>query len=115
MNYDDYFDEEKVRKATSAYFVYVHFFDHNIGIVLKALKDSDFAKNTNIIYTSDHGDALGMRGMGKSTMFEESAGVPMIIKGPNIPKSKKIKTPVSLVDIFPTVVDSLKLNIKLFR
>ena len=38
----------------------------------------------------------------------------MIIKGPNVPKGKKIKTPVSLVDIFPTVVDSLKLkkNIK---
>jgi len=47
---------------------------------------------------------------GKSTMFEESAGVPMIMKGPNVPKSKRIKTPVSLVDIFPTVVDSLNLN-----
>ena len=34
----------------------------------------------------------------------------MIIKGPNVPKGKKIKTPVSLVDIFPTVVDSLKLK-----
>ena len=43
----------------------------------------------------------------KSTMFEESAGVPMIITGPDIPKSKKVKTPVSLVDIFPTVIDSL--------
>ena len=41
-------------------------------------------------------------------MFEESTGVP-INKGPTIPKSKKVKTPVSLIDIFPTVVDSLKL------
>jgi len=111
MNYDDYFDEEKVRKATSAYFGLCSFLDHNVGLVLDALQKSQFADNTNIIYTSDHGDALGMRGMwGKSTMFEESAGVPMILKGPNLPKSKKIKTPVSLVDIFPTVVDSLNLS-----
>ena len=111
MNYDDYFDEEKVRKATSAYFGLCSFLDYNIGLVLDALKNSDFANNTNVIYTSDHGDALGMRGMwGKSTMFEESAGVPMIMKGPNVPISKRVKTPVSLVDIFPTVVDSLNLN-----
>ena len=111
MNYDDYFDEEKVRKATSAYFGLCSFLDYNIGTVLSALDNSDFADNTNIIYTSDHGDALGMRGMwGKSTMFEESAGVPMIIKGPNLPVSKKVKTPVSLVDIFPTVIDSLELD-----
>ena len=111
MNYDDYFDDEKVRKATSAYFGLCSFLDHNIGLVLDALQNSGFANNTNVIYTSDHGDALGMRGMwGKSTMFEESAGVPMIMKGPNVPKSKRIKTPVSLVDIFPTVVDSLNLN-----
>ena len=108
MNYDDYFDEDKVRKATSAYFGLCSFLDHNIGKVLETLNKSPFSENTNIIYTSDHGDALGMRGMwGKSTMFEESAGIPMIIKGPDISKSK-IKTPVSLVDIFPTVVDSLK-------
>ena len=113
MNYDDYFDEEKVRKATSAYFGLCSFLDHNIGKVLSALDNSEFSNDTNILYTSDHGDALGMRGMwGKSTMFEESAGVPMILKGPEIPISKKIKTPVSLVDIFPTVIDSLKLSKK---
>jgi choline-sulfatase len=111
MNYDDYFDEEKVKKATSAYFGLCSFLDHNIGTVLSALDNSEFSNDTNILYTSDHGDALGMRGMwGKSTMFEESAGVPMILKGPEIPISKKIKTPVSLVDIFPTVIDSLKLS-----
>ncbi len=111
MNYDDYFNEDKIRKATSAYFGLCSFLDDNIGKVLKALDKSEFAKNTNIIYTSDHGDALGMRGMwGKSTMFEESAGIPMIIKGPNIPQFKISHTPVSLVDVFPTVVESLELK-----
>ena len=85
--------------------------DKNIGDVLSTLDNSEFADNTNVIYTSDHGDALGMRGMwGKSTMFEESAGIPMIMRGPDIPKGKKIKTPVSLVDVFPTVIDNLKLT-----
>lgn len=111
MNYDDYFDEQKVRKAIAAYFGLCSFLDYNIGIVLEALENSDFNNSTNVIYTSDHGDALGMRGMwGKSTMFEESAGIPMIMKGPNIPKNKKIKTPVSLIDIFPSVIDGLNLT-----
>ncbi len=111
MNYDDYFDEQKVRKAIAAYFGLCSFLDHNIGLVLKALENSDFNDNTNVIYTSDHGDALGMRGMwGKSTMFEESAGIPMIMKGPNIPKNKKVKTPVSLIDIFPSVIDGLNIS-----
>ena len=111
MNYDDYFDEEKVRKATSAYFGLCSFLDKNIGDVLSTLDNSEFAEDTNVIYTSDHGDALGMRGMwGKSTMFEESAGIPMIMRGPDIPKGKKIRTPVSLVDVFPTVIDNLNLS-----
>ena len=37
------------------------FLDNNIGVVLNALEETDFKNNTNIIYTSDHGDALGMR------------------------------------------------------
>ena len=71
-----------------------------IGKILNYVKKSKLKNNTTIIYTSDHGDALGMRGMwGKSTMFEESAGIPMIIKGPNIPKSKKIKTSIKMWNI----------------
>ena len=59
-----------------------------------------------MIYTSDHGDNLGARGLwGKSNMYEESAGVPMMMAGPEIPAGFVCREPVSLVDGFPTILD----------
>jgi choline-sulfatase len=58
------------------------------------------------MYTSDHGDNLGSRGLwGKSTMYEEIAGVPMMLAGPGIPVGKRIDTPISHVDAFPTLLE----------
>ena len=60
--------------------------------------------NTLVIYTSDHGDNLGNAAFwGKSNMYEESAGVPLIMAGPEIPEGTSA-TPVSLVDGYPTIL-----------
>ena len=57
--------------------------DENVGNVLRALRDAGLEETTRVIYTSDHGDNAGARGLwGKSTLYEESAGVPLIIAGP---------------------------------
>lgn len=107
LGYDDYFDgPESVKRALAGYFGLVSFLDENIGKVLAALADSGFADNTNVLYTSDHGDNLGTRGMwGKSTMYEESAGVPLIISGPGVPEGVVVDQPVSHVDCFPTILN----------
>ncbi|MEO1016571.1 MAG: sulfatase-like hydrolase/transferase [Pseudomonadota bacterium] len=109
QNYEDYFkDETHVRTAIAAYYGMVSFLDDNIGRVLKALEASPFADRTTIVYTSDHGDNLGARTMwGKSNMYEESVGVPMIVKGPDVPKNKRVATPVSLVDGYQTIVQGV--------
>ena len=108
FNYDDYFDEKKLKKALAGYYGLCSFLDHNIGLVLNALGDSGFLEDTNIMYTSDHGDNLGTRGMwGKSTMFEEAAGVPLIVSGPDIPKGVVIDVPVSHVDAFPFILETV--------
>jgi choline-sulfatase len=104
--YDRYFDEEKVRKAIAAYYGLCSFLDDNIGKLLRALEESGLSESTRILYTSDHGDNLGARGLwGKSTMYEEVAGVPLIVKGPDIPTSVKIDTPVSHVDTYPFIME----------
>jgi choline-sulfatase len=109
QDYEDHFrDEEHVRIAVAAYYGMVSFLDDNIGRVLKALEDSGLADSTLVVYTSDHGDNLGTRTFwGKSNMYEESAGVPLILKGPGIPKGKRVRTPVSLVDGYPTIVEAV--------
>lgn len=108
FNYDDYFDQVKLKKALAGYYGLCSFLDENIGLVLKALDDAGLTDDTRILYTSDHGDNLGTRGMwGKSTMFEEAAGVPLIISGPDIPKGKVIDTPTSHVDAYPFILDAV--------
>jgi choline-sulfatase len=103
--YDRFFDGEKLRKAIAAYYGLCSFLDDNIGKVLRVLEDTGLAENTRVVYTSDHGDNLGARGLwGKSTMYEEVAGVPLIMKGPDIPRNVRIDTPANHVDFYPAIM-----------
>src|SRR5262249_55628518 len=98
----------KVRKALAAYFGMVSYVDGNVGRLVRVLEDTGLADTTRIVYTSDHGDNLGTRGLwGKSTMYQESVGVPMMMAGPGIPAGVVCREPVSLLDSFPTILDCL--------
>ncbi|MBI3938318.1 MAG: sulfatase-like hydrolase/transferase [Betaproteobacteria bacterium] len=104
--YDRYFNEEKLRKAVAAYYGLCTFLDDNIGKVLRTLEITGLAENTRVIYTSDHGDNLGARGLwGKSTMYEEVAGVPLIMAGADVPRGKHVRAPASHVDVYPTIME----------
>ena len=105
--YDKAFDEPSIRRAIAAYFGMVSFLDDNVGKILGALQAAGLGDGTRVIYTSDHGDNLGNRGLwGKSNMYEDAAGVPLIMAGPGIPQGQVCDTPVSLVDGFPTILHS---------
>jgi len=109
--YDRAFDETRVRRAIAAYFGMVTFLDHNIGRLITALNESGLSDSTRVIYTSDHGDNLGNRGLwGKSNLYEDAAGVPMIMAGPGIPEGIVCYEPVSLVDGFPTILAGVGLK-----
>jgi choline-sulfatase len=110
--FDRYFrDDEHRRLAIACYLGLCSFMDGNIGRVLEALQSSGLAGGTRVAYVSDHGENLGARELwGKSTMYEESVSVPLILSGPDIPQGKTVATPVSLVDFYPTVLDCVGLN-----
>ncbi len=115
--YDDHFDgPEAVKRAIAGYFGLVSYVDENIGKVLAALEDAGLAGDTQVMYTSDHGDNLGARGLwGKSTMYEEIAGVPWILAGPGVPQGKVVDTPVSHVDAFPTILEAAGVDFEPLR
>ena len=48
--------------------------------------------------------------MGKNTLYEESAGIPLILAGPDIPAGRVATDPVTLVDVFPTVLECVGLD-----
>ncbi|MCU9837733.1 sulfatase-like hydrolase/transferase [Ruegeria sp. WL0004] len=105
-NYDDYFDEQKMREAKAAYYGLTSFMDHCIGRVIAALKASGQLENTVVVYVSDHGDMMGDQGFWtKQVMYEASAGVPMIAAGPGIPAGQKVATCSNLTDIAATARD----------
>ncbi len=105
-NYDPFFDEERIRLARASYYALCTFLDHNIGQVLQTLEAEGLTDDTRIIYTSDHGEMLGNHGQWtKMCMYEDSAAIPFIMSGPNIPQSKVVDTAISLVDSYQTIVE----------
>lgn len=100
-------DEAQQRICRAAYYGLCTFLDEQVGRVLDALERSGRANNTRIIYYSDHGEMLGEHGLWwKCSMYEGSVGIPMIVAGPDLPCGRSVGTPVSLVDLFPTILDS---------
>lgn len=109
INYGDHFrDEDHIREGIASYYALVTFMDHQLGRVLAALDETGCTDTTRVLYSSDHGDNISSRGLwGKSTMYEESCAVPLIMAGPDIPAGHVVKTSVSLIDIYPTAIASL--------
>lgn len=100
-------DEAHLKECHAAYHAIVEEHDENVGAVLQALKESGQYEDTMIIYSADHGEMLRAHGAWeKSTMYEDSIRVPMIVKYPEASVGR-VKAPVSLLDIFPTINDFL--------
>ncbi|MGH2562856.1 MAG: sulfatase-like hydrolase/transferase [Thermomicrobiales bacterium] len=105
---DEPLDEAAIRNAMAAYYGMVTFLDEQIGLVLQALDDAGPRVDTRIIYTSDHGEMLGEHGLWwKSSMYEASVSVPLILAGPDVPVAHVVTTNTSLVDCFPTIVEGV--------
>ena len=107
--FDSYFESDEQRRiAIASYFALCSFLDSNVGKILSALEETGLAHNTRVIFVSDHGDNLGSRALwGKSTMYEESVGVPLAMVGANITAGRRVNTPVSHVDFFPTILQAV--------
>lgn len=98
--------------AVAAYLATVHFVDTQMGLILDALDESPHAENTWIILLSDHGWHLGEKEhWGKFTPWNRSTHIPFMIVPPTSYDSEtwargaRVDTPVSLVDIYPTIVE----------
>lgn len=98
--------EYAIKVHRQEYFASITYMDEQIGRILKALDDSGKADNTWVIFTSDHGLAVGHHGLvGKQNMYEHSMRVPFIIWGPGAKASKKIDTPIYLQDAMATSLE----------
>jgi choline-sulfatase len=96
-------DDDKRRRAISAYYALCTMMNDHIGAICAALYEAGLAATTSVIYTSDHGEALGQRGhWGKSNLYGECTQVPLVMTGPDVPAGRICDTPVNLIDLAPT-------------
>jgi arylsulfatase A-like enzyme len=102
------FKKEDLDIARRGYYASISHIDAQIGKLMIWLKRKKILNNTMIIFTSDHGEMLGDHNMfRKGPAFEGAAKIPFIIKLPKASvKNSKISTPVSLIDIMPTILDA---------
>jgi choline-sulfatase len=100
-------DDETMR-ARQAYYGLVTTVDGMVGELLLALDEAGLADDTLVIYTSDHGDHLGDRGLWwKSTLYDESAKVPLIIRWPGrVAPGQRRHAVVNLIDLAATILDT---------
>tara|TARA_B100001564_G_scaffold354032_1_gene363950 strand:+ start:840 stop:2474 length:1635 start_codon:yes stop_codon:yes gene_type:complete len=103
-------ESEGLKEFLRAYLACIAFMDDQVGKVLNALENSKFSENTIVVFTSDHGWQMGQKEyLYKNSPWEESTKIPMIIKTPQ-KQLGEVLEPVSLIDIYPTLIDLCKLQ-----
>ncbi|WP_417522715.1 sulfatase-like hydrolase/transferase [Marinovum sp.] len=105
---DGWTDDHERRQAIAAYYGLTSYMDHNVGRIVEALRGSGQYDDTTIIYSSDHGENLGVRGLwGKMNMYEESAAIPLIVApapSSRVTSRATCATTASLLDISETIL-----------
>lgn len=97
---------EAVQLHRSEYYAHTTYMDTQIGRILDTLESSGQADNTYVIFTSDHGLAVGEHGlMGKQNMYDHSIRMPLIVSGPGIPAGKRVEQMVYQHSLFATTCE----------
>lgn len=98
--------EQTVLNARRGYYAAVSFLDDRVGRLLEALDATGLRESTVVIFTADHGEMLGERGLWyKMSFFEPSARVPLIVSAHGRFGARRVSQNVSLVDLLPTLVE----------
>ncbi|MBW6397314.1 sulfatase-like hydrolase/transferase [Roseomonas sp. HJA6] len=104
----DEMDPDMLRQVAAGYFGLISHLDEQLGKVMETVRTLGLDRTTRLLYTSDHGELFGAHGLfGKKVLYDASAGVPMIVAGPGLPKGARRAAPVSHVDLFPTVLEAV--------
>jgi arylsulfatase A-like enzyme len=112
MDLPEYADPEKIKFMISNYYGLIKELDDWVGRILDRLDELGLSSNTMVIFVSDHGEMLGAHGMReKNVFYEESSHIPLMIRFPGeIDPGTTVDGYISLVDLFPTILDYLNIE-----
>lgn len=96
----------RIREEIAGYYGMISHLDAGVGRILAALEKSGRARDTIVVYTADHGLAVGRHGLlGKQNLYEHSTRVPLILRGPGIPAGGQSDAPAYSFDLYATLGD----------
>jgi len=99
-------NEADIRRARHAYYAAISYIDDWVEQIMATLDRCDLTEDTIVVFTSDHGDMLGERGLWyKMSFFERSVKVPLIVWAPGRFEPGRVTTPVSHMDLLPTFTE----------
>jgi arylsulfatase A-like enzyme len=100
------------KEAVRAYLANVAFCDAMLGRVLEAVEKGPNAKNTIIVFTSDHGWYFGEKQMWhKGKLWEPTTRIPLSVYAPGVTQPESVSAqPVALIDLYPTLCDLVKVS-----
>lgn len=105
-------DIQTIRNEQGREFACSENIDIQLGKVLDRLEAMGELENTYVIYTADHGIAIGRHGlMGKQNLYEHSWRVPFIVHGPKVKAGTRVEGNVYLLDVLPTLCDLAGIHI----
>jgi len=100
------------RRLIANYWGLCSLVDTHVGTILRTLEECGLADNTIVVYTSDHGDQMGSHGLlHKGLVYEESTLAPLLIRLPWQKASWRVSSPVSQIDLVPTLLDLMEQSV----
>jgi tetratricopeptide (TPR) repeat protein len=98
-------EPERSRYPDSAYVATIAFADRVVGELIEGYRERGRFENSIIVVTSDHGESLGEHGEATHGVFvyDSTLRVPLVMRGPGIPRGRLVDHQVGLVDVMPTV------------
>ncbi len=98
--------KDVISDQLAEYYGMITHLDDQVGRILSALEASGHADRTIVIFTADHGLAMGSHGLlGKQSVYEHSMGCPLVVAGPGVPPADSSSALTYLYDLFPTICD----------
>ncbi|RKX31610.1 MAG: choline-sulfatase [Verrucomicrobia bacterium] len=103
---------DEIREHIADYYAMISHLDHEFGRLRDALERSEQWGNTIVVFTADHGLAVGQHGLlGKQCIYDHSVRVPLIMAGPGIPKGKRPEAMVLHFDLFRSICELIDLEV----
>ena len=97
---------EDTRRHIAEYYGMISDMDEKIGEILSVLARNGLAENTIVVYTADHGLSVGQHGLlGKQNLYDHSVRVPLLLRGPGVPSSKRVDALSHTYDVYPTLCE----------